>query len=227
MLIPGRPWSLGERLFAGTGVLWTLGTAGYGLWRAYFGYTKYGPAAAALWPRPYLLASALGALLTLAYAFPRWRRARALWRLTPQGISPGPRQPIIPWKEVQGLVTDFAPHHQRLHLLTAKGRWQITPVPQAIRQALSYLQVQLYPHLAARWRQTWEQGQAIPLGRWLAWPNGMQIGRRHIPWQEMQRLHLAQGHLVIELAHRSFRQPVHRVPNAALFIRWLYQEGHP
>ncbi len=224
--LPGRPWSLTERLLTAAGVVIGLGALGYGLWRGYVGYTKHGLVPACLWPRPYLIIGALALLFTLGYAFSCWRRAHTLWRLAPQGISPASNRPFLPWDEVLGLLVDFTPHRQYLTLITTQGRWRIAPHPSALRHVLPYLEAQLYPRLSARWRTLWAQGKSIPLGRWQAWPDGIQVGHRRIPWRAMQRLYIDQGLLVIELAQRAWRQPVRHVPNASLFVRWLHQEGH-
>ena len=225
-LLPGRPWNRTEWGCFLLGAATTLGLLVTGLWRGYVGYTRHGLVAARLWPRPYFAFAGLSFLATLIFALPRWQRSRALWRLGPRGVAFGERAPFLPWEQIQGLLVDFTPRRQRLILLTTQGSRRIEPDPNALAQALPYLEAQLYPRLSARWRATWKGGQPIPLGSWQAWPGGMQIGRQRIPWTKIQRLGIAQGSLVIELPQRTWRQPVKHVPNAALFIRWLHQEGH-
>ncbi len=220
----GQPLTPTERGLTLTGAGLGVGLGLYGLWRAYWGYTHHGPTAALYWPRPYLLLSVVLLGATLAYFFPRWKRARQRWVLSAQGVHL-PRRKVA-WDEIEGLVTDFTPRRRRLVLLTTQGTLRIEPDPEVVPSALAYLEARLYPSLAVRWRNAWRQGRAIPCGPWQISPTGIRVGRRWVPWAAVRQIGLRQGRLVIELKHRTLALPVRRAPNAALLVRWLHQEGH-
>ncbi len=225
-LLSGKPLTLTERLTALAGAGGSLAAQGYGLWLAYLGYTHHGPVAAQYWPRPYLVLGLLLALLTLLYLVPRWRRQRRQWVLTSQGVAFTPKGPRIPWEQIQGMIVALTPSHGQITLLTAARRWRLDAHPEALRQALPYLEARLYPLWAARWRARWQQGQGIALGPWQVTPAGIQTQGQFLPWSAIRRLGIRQGRLVIELEQRAVTIPVARVPNAVLFVRWLHQEGH-
>ena len=150
------------------------------------------------------------------------RHRRRRWTLGPQGVLIAPRGVTVPWDEVTGVV--YGPG-QRLRLLTTRGTFTLRPHPDRWDAAVRHLEAHLYPVLAARWKAAWDAGQPIPWGPLAVHPLGLRWGRRWLPWARVRRLTIAQGRLVIEWDNGARGLPLRRVPNGALMLRWLHQEG--
>ena len=95
---------------------------GYGLWRTLYGYSSFGPAAAAQWGKTWFLIAAILTVFVLLYAFRRLKRAHTWVKIFAWGLKihyPLGSVKKLPWDEIQG-ITSFSINKTLLGLVNRK-----------------------------------------------------------------------------------------------------------
>lgn len=230
--INGRDWLT---LFL-PGILAVLAPAGYGLWKAYQAYTRYGPAAADQWSRPWY-GLALAALLCfgLALVF-RLRQARRRVSIHKQGLQVGhSRQQFLPWRSLKGVSTSITrltflglPLGMRYSavLYPSTGRpVRLTQSIQGLPELISRIKASLYPRLLPHLRVEFDSGSWLNFGPVSIHTTALRLRSRQFPWTAVRRLTVNAGDLVIEFEGKHpERLPASQVPNLELLLQ-LVQEA--
>lgn len=195
---------------------------GYGLYRAYWGYTHHGPATL-VWARPYLIGALLPTALAAGCALLQRRRRHVQVLLTPEGILWLPNGPRLRWEAIHAVRADFRPGRATLHLDTTHGHLTLSTPLAPLEAALAYIERALYARLRPTLQQAWRRGEAIPFGPLAIQQQGLTYRDSTVPWERVRSLEVRQGHLVIELGQRTWRIPVHHIPNLGILLRWLHE----
>lgn len=219
-----------------------------GLVRWYFAYAHFGPSAVWRWSLPFVaLAAAL--LLTGLYGLSTlWGIGRLTIRAHRGGltVNRGRRRWTIPWTQVSRIHTSSVRY--RLPGLARRSRAELTlfvdapaaspsargPGPSTIRltHALADLdkltecvKQQVYPALLAQYVHAFNQGKPLSFGSLILTRDGLQNGRHTLRWQDLGRITLRQGVLVLDPAAPGrgprIRLPAHRLPNVELCLELI------
>ena len=210
----------------------------YGLQRAQYARANYGPAAAQTWSRPWYLLSTAALIPLLLFALRRLRRSHRLVMLYKNGLSiqgMGWRNRKFTWGEISGisnLVTQdrFLGIPLRKRVLATLHPTNGKPVKLDHRlphldELCARIKAKIYPRLIPEMRSSIQSGSTLFYG-----PIDMNIERINIrgkktPWDQISKIHVHQGRLMIEFENRRIRKiPIREIPNIEIFIQ-LIQEG--
>ncbi len=89
-------------------IIVVLTPLGYGLWRTLYGYSSFGPAAAAAWGKTWFYISGILIILLLLYTYRRLRRAHTWINFYSWGLElhfPPGRKRILKWDEIVGITS--------------------------------------------------------------------------------------------------------------------------
>lgn len=211
---------------------------GYGLWRTYYGYTNFGPAAAAAWGKTWFYLAALLLIGLLLYTLRRLIRAHRWVKVYPQGLKvarPGRQELVIPWKEIHGLNTSTTrqsfllwksrPKHSLTLDTTQHGRVHLDHRIQQIEDLIEIVKEQVYPLLFPELKSRFHQGQSIAFGRIQLSRQGLMIDQSELPWSYIKGLTARDGQLIVKLSSQKDRRiPVQDIQNIDLFIRLIKEE---
>jgi hypothetical protein len=220
------------------GLLLCTGLLGYGTWRWYYGYTRFGTIAAATWSRPYFLVGALVAALFALWLIQRRSQARRFVELHENGV----RIFIHPrkdhrwqWKEIRGL-TSGSVESVFFGLPLSKKNW-LTIYPKTGKpitlddriQDLSRLTSQLkplyYSILMPAIRSRFYADRWISFGPLAVNRQALRVKNKLYPWKLVEDISLQAGTLIIRInGVRAIRFPIRKIPNLELMIS-IIQEG--
>lgn len=216
-----------------------LAPLAYGLWRAAYAYTRFGPAAADAWARPWYLASTLALLPVLGLASYRLHLSRRFvaahenglrLRLSPFGGG------AIPWEQVEGVAAGAVEERllgRRLStrprlVLYLRGNRRIRlsglrNLPALTRQIKSCLYPRLRPALFEQVQSGgWARFGPLAVHRRALWAQGRQIA-----WERLAGLQARSGFLVVELENGlRLREAIERIPNLELLLEVIEREAN-
>jgi hypothetical protein len=210
----------------------------YGLQRAQYARTNYGPAAVQNWSRPWFLLSTAALIPLLLFALRRLRRSHRIVRLYKNGISiqgMGWRNRNLFWADISG-ISNLETQTRFLGIpLGNKCLATLHPtIGKPVRldhrfphldELCARIKAKIYPRLIPEMRSSLLSGSTLFFG-----PIDMNIERiniqgRHTPWVQISGIQVSQGRLMIEFEDQRIRKiPVKKIPNIEIFIQ-LIQEG--
>jgi hypothetical protein len=212
----------------------------YGLWRGYYGYTRYGMVAAIGWSRPWLAFGAAAGLLGLIWLLLRWRASRRFVALHEDGIHVhlgGRYNRWLPWEDLEGVtVADTRRHllglttnRQRVVAFYPKsgGQFRLDDRFQQIDRLLHGLKTLYFPRLQPELGRAFRGGRSLRFGPVEISRGRLALQGKDIPWETVQNIRLESGSLLItRTAGRPLRVPAHRIPNLEVLLHIL-REGGP
>jgi hypothetical protein len=205
----------------------------YGLYRAWIAYTRFGPAAAGAWARPWYMLATLALIpLTLLACYRLYQASRFVavyegglrLRLSPFGYR------RLAWSQIAGIAV--AAYEDRFLGLPLWTRSQATlypnqgrpiqlnarlqDLPALTRQVKGILYPRLWPALGA----DLQVGRWVHFGRLAVHRQSLSFSGRQIPWERVTALAVRSGYLVVELeTGRRLRLAVARIPNLELLLQ--------
>jgi hypothetical protein len=205
----------------------------YGLWRAWYAYTTFGPAAASAWARPWYLFATLALIPFSLLAVRRMFIASRYVAVHENGLrlrlSPFRNIPLA-WDELTGIAS--AAYQDHFLGLSLGLRPQITIFPvkgrpirldgrfQNITSLTRRVKSTLYPRLWPAMTAQLQAGRPVRFGRIVVHPKALYLGKRSIPWEQVTRLGVRSGYLVVELeAGDQIRMQVADLPNLELMLQ--------
>lgn len=212
----------------------------YGLWQANYGYTQFGPAAAAAWSRPWYFLASLASLALIVLAWLRVRDALLSVAVHQGGLvlSPAPIRKIkVTWQELEGLITSTTSQiflgfqldrRTRLKLL----RYNHSPVLlddriQKLEELSLEIKRRVYPGITSRLSNALEDGQEFSFGPLTLTPGNMRLQNREITMSQIEAVKIASGFLVVELgAAGRMSVPLARIPNPEVLIDHLQKTAN-
>lgn len=222
------------------GTLFILAVFGYGLWRRYYGYTRFGATAAEIWSRPWLTLSAIGGSALILLLLRQLRREKAFIALHENGIRirvPPADNHSLRWEDIESLISGSVRGHLLGLRLTARDHLIIHPrhgPPLSIDDRFanlsdlsSEIKARFYGYLRPNLSYRLENDHWIPFGPLSLHRKALRVHDQRIPWERVALVTIQDGSLVIELkTGRDLRLPAAKVPNLELFIQ-LVRGGNP
>ena len=232
---PGLGW---RGLFAHIvlGVLVVLIPLAYGFYRYYYGYTQHGSVAANTWSRPWYLLSLLGLLLFGYLVIKRFSKSRRYIALYKNGVSIHTNQSRqISWDQIQGLSfttvqpkflgITLTPYTQVKLYLQDSATIQIDEPIDKISSLLALISKNLYPRLEPRLQEQFTTGEWVEFGPIMIHRNRLRIDDHELAWQEVHRISVISGRLVVESANQpAAKIPILEIPNFELMLQ-IVQAG--
>ena len=219
-------------------VLLVLGPFGYGLWRTLYGYSSFGPAAAASWGRVWFLISGVLVIPLLFYTLRRLRKAHTWVKIHSWGIEyhqPLRRKKHLAWKDIQGITT-YSISRSVLGLLRRTRHYliiysAISPPfhchPELTRQAglTKVIKQQVYEILKPKLTTAFKEGKTIPFGGVSLSKEQMILPKVTVPWKFLEGISVEKGSFLVKLtAQNSINVPIQKLINLEILIHLIKTE---
>lgn len=207
--------------------------AGYGVWRTIDAFQKYGPAPALAWSQPWYLVATLLILIIVVFVAYRIQRSYHQVKIYESGLrirSSPFSQKAYRWEHLGGIASTQIEEHflgKSLRVVTQAYLYpnigqplrldsQLPDLPRLVLSIKEHLYPQLWPALC----EDFQLGRWVYFGCMAVQKQALRLERKNITWEQVSRVWVDQGHLVINLKDQSrLRCPVLRVPNLELFLR--------
>ena len=212
-----------------------LAPLAYGLWRAYYGYTKFGPAAAESWAQPWFILAAIFLVpLMLLAIFRAYMATRSVSvysyglriRLSPFQNS------MLPWDEIAG-VSSVAVDERFLGLPIRMRHAAVLfpegskPIPlngrlENLSELVLKIKNEIYPRLTNQLMERFAGGEWLQFGKITVHNRGLRLGRKKLTWDQVKAVRVRSGFLVIELTSGGrLRLAVSHIPNVEILLHLL------
>jgi hypothetical protein len=208
-----------------------------GIYRWYFAYRHFGPAAVVRWSGPAIGLSIVSTLLVFIGLACLLHLRGSYANVYSGGILIGRRGKIeeIPWEQISAISTASV----RYGLLwftwgsSLKITFHLKPNgKRTLSQSLANLdqlaisaKKHVYPGLLEQYRHSLQQGDAVQFGSIEITRGELVLGKRRIPWSEIQKVTLARGFLKINTRSsrwkRNIRLSAQRIPNIDLCFQLM------
>ena len=217
------------------GSLMVIAPLAYGLWRAYYGYTQFGPAAAENWARPWFtLAAILLVPLVLLAVYRAYMATRSVSvhthglriRLSPFQNS------LLSWEEIAG-VSSVAVDERFLGLPLRVRHAAVLfpeegkPLPlnsrlENLSELVLKIKNEIYPRLTPLLAKRLEAGDWLQFGKIAIHNRGLRFGRSKLTWNQVKAVRVRSGFLVIEsTSGERLRLAVSHIPNIEILVDLL------
>lgn len=215
-----------------------LTPVGYGLWRTYYGYTNFGPAAARSWGRSWFWLAAGLLILLLLYALRRLMRARYRVELRRNGLwieSPPGKKTALAWDQIWG-VTSYSSRkyfpfkkskfHHHLFLHPTQGK----PIPihkdlQNINALMKTTKKEVYRRIQPKFLRALNDGKEVPFGAVSMTKENLIYQKQVIPWQYIEQISVRHGILHINLTwDHHLKIQVKKLQNIEVLIQFIESE---
>jgi hypothetical protein len=220
------------------GVLAVLAPLLYGLKRAIYASTYYGPVAAENWSWPWIGLATVALIPLLLLAIRRLRQSHRRVTLHKNGLNirwTGSQDHNLSWDQIQGLacittVPTFlgstSKPRLRLTLYPISGKLiHIDDRLNGLPDLAERIKAKIYPRLLPQMRTAFHKGETLHFGPVRIHQQAINIRGREIPWEKVSRVNVNAGKLVVESQTKSpIRMSVEKIPNIELLIQVL-QEG--
>ncbi len=233
---PFRGWTAILLLLGGIGI--SLGSLLYGVWRGLYGYTQYGSVPANTWGRSWIALGAILALVILLIARRKLQIARRRVVIYQNGIrlSLSPRQDkAIYWRHIGGFTVETT--QDRLLKRVLKTRQRISIYPNAgkpfklddriqdLPALIEHIETKLFPFLLSELRDSFQAGRWLHFGPLAMNQQTLQIHKRQYAWEQVKKIDIQAGRLVIEFVPRGKTQvPTSKIPNLVIMLQ-IIEEG--
>jgi hypothetical protein len=219
-------------------ILLVLGPLGYGLYRTLYGYSSFGPAAAASWGTTWFMLSGFLVIPLLFYALRRLRRAHTWLKIYSWGVEyhqPLRRKKKLSWNDIQGITTysvrktvlglvrktkhhlilysaNTAPFHCHPDLTEKPG------LKKVIKQ-------QVYETLKPKLITAFNEGKTIPFGGVSISREQLILPKKNIPWKFLEGISVEKGSFLVKLtAQNSIEVPIRNLINLEILIHLIKTE---
>jgi hypothetical protein len=209
-----------------------LASSGFAIYRWNFAYTRFGPAVIGRWTRPYLTAAIILVAFAALQGFLRRRERRHQVSTHVRGLllRDGKRVLFIPWGSIDGLRIAAVRYglpgwiwgdQSQLTLDTNDGdHHRLTGALTDLHALIRDIKTQVFPRLLQEYRRDFEHRKPLKFGPISLLPDGLQIRRHTIPWENVRGAVIAGGRFEVSriTARGEARKslPVRIVPNADL-----------
>jgi hypothetical protein len=206
----------------------------YGFTRYQIGYTKFGPAAATLWSRPWYLLSVIFLIVCGLLLFRRLRLIHRYVAVHQKGLNLALDQAIMyRWEQLAGIsisIEQFQflnlPFHPRYHAVLYPNIGKPIALYDTLQdypELLTQIKAKLYPRLLPGLKASFEAGQWAYFGPVAINRETFKFKQHPHPWSEIKRLTVERGVLVVELKNRGhLRLPVSQIPNLEILLQLIH-----
>jgi hypothetical protein len=215
-----------------------LTPVGYGLWRTYYGYTHFGPAAASVWGRTWFLLGGVCVILLLFYSLRRLKKAHTWIEVYPWGLYlhyPPGRKRVLQWDDIHGItsysikkrflrVINHTKHYLYLHsqkyspLLCHPNLNDREGLKKTIKQ-------QVFDRIRPKLHKAISAGQIIPFGNASISKKVLYLKDQEIPWEYVEEISVEKGIFIIKLSpQKKIELPIRKIQNLEILIHLIKTE---
>ncbi len=220
------------------GLLLCCSLLGYGAWRWYYGYTRFGVVAASAWSRTYLLLGALAAALLAIWLILRRAEAHRAVAVYEHGVgitTSRHKERFWRWKEIIGLASGSVESRFFGLPITRQNWLKIYPregkpisLDDSIRDLASLspkLKSVYYSNRMSALRSAFYADRWVPFGPLAVHRQALRVKNKLYPWKLVQDIQVRAGSLVIKMdSLQPIRISTRKIPNLELMIS-IIQEG--
>jgi hypothetical protein len=210
----------------------------FGLYRTLYGYSSFGPAAAAAWGQNWFLVGAVLVLFLLFYTLRRLRKTHTWIDIYQWGLFfnfPAGRKKIIPWEDIAGITSYSVTKsflgisgktRQYLHLFTRNNKkTSCHPDLQDWNGLKKTIKKQVYQRLRPHLLQLFQAGEVIPFGAILISKDKLYLSNQEIPWDYIKDIKVDKGVFVINLTEqKKIEIPIKNIINLEILINMIKTE---
>ncbi len=211
---------------------------GYGIWRTLYGYSSFGPAAAAKWGEIWFLIAAALTLIVLIYALHRLQRAHTWIHIYEWGLKLhkpiGPTRDL-PWDEIQG-ITSYSVNKNFLGILNRKKdhttlysrRYRPLRIHPKLRDRSGLIKIikkQTYNKLQPKLHQAFTSGKTIPFGGVSISKTKLILPKVEVPWDYVEGIKVHQGVFRVSLTENNALDiPIRNIINLEILLQLIKSE---
>lgn len=225
-------------LFFLPAALATLAPWLYGTWRIQYAQARFGPAAAQQWGWNWYTLSAIALISLLGLALCRLQRAHRKVDVYQNGLyiqgTLGEKH-IFLWRQVTGIASATIQYHflgfrlQTRHQLTIfSPEGKAVTIDSRIKNAnelSARIKAKIYPKLLVQARLQLRDGNEVPFGPLALMVSGIKIRGRFTAWEQVSRIHIQQGFLMVEFENsKTQKVAVREIPNIEIFLQLISEE---
>jgi hypothetical protein len=218
--------------------LFVLTPVGIGFWRTLYGYSNYGPAAAAAWGRNWYILSGLLTIILLLYTYNRLIRAHTWIEVYPWGLYlhyPPGRKRLLKWEDITG-ITSFTISKRFLRVIRRTKSYLIlhsmrySPLschPDLKRREglKKTIKKQVYKRLKPKLDKEFKSGKMIPFGYVSITKGALHLKKQEIPWEYVEGITVDKGMINLNLTTQNrIELPIRQIQNLEILIHLIKTE---
>jgi hypothetical protein len=210
----------------------------YGFWRTLYGYSNFGPAAAAVWGRNWFLIGGVLVIFLLFYTFNRLKKAHTWVQVYRWGLVfhfPPNRKRQIEWDDIYGL-TSYSINKSFLgignktshHLILHTRRYPPISCHPAIRDLEGLkktIKKQVYGRIRPKLMAAFKEGEILTFGEVSLSKKALFPPKQEIPWEYIEEITVQKGIFIVRLtAQKQLEIPIRRLTNLEILIHLIKTE---
>ncbi len=211
---------------------------GYGLWRTLYGYSSFGPAAAAAWGTTWFYIAAVLVILLLLYTYRRLRRAHTWINVYSRGLEfhfPPGRKQRLKWDEIVGITT-YSINRSLLRLGKRKKHYTILyseryrpllchPGIKDLEGLKKIIKKHTYKHLQPKLAQAFVKGKTLPFGEVSISKEKLILPKSEVPWDYIEGISVEKGLFTVNLTAKNVIEiPIRKIVNLEILIHLIKTE---
>ncbi len=219
-------------------ILLVLAPLGYGLWRTLYGYSSFGPAAAAAWGTTWFYIAGVLVILLLLYTFRRLKRAHTWIDVYHWGLDfhfPPGRKRQLKWEEIMGITT-YSINRSLFRLPKRKKQYTILysknyrplqchPGFKDQEGLKKIIKKHTYKHLQPKLSQAFIKGKTLPFGAVSISKEKLILPKTEVPWDYIEGISVENGIFIINLtAKNAIEIPIRKIVNLEILIHLIKTE---
>jgi hypothetical protein len=218
--------------------LFVLTPIGIGIWRTLYGYSSFGPAAAASWGRNWFLLGGILTIFLLLYTLRRLTRAHTWVEIYSWGIYlhyPPGRKRMLKWEDITG-ITSYSITKRFLRVIRRTKHFftihsmRYSPLPchpdLKKREGLKRtIKKQVYKRLKPKLENEFKSGNIIPFGEISISKGAVHLKKQDIPWEFMEGITVDKGIFNLNLTtQKRIELPIRKIQNLEILIHLIKTE---
>lgn len=219
-------------------ILIVLVPLGYGLWRTLYGYSSFGPAAAAAWGKTWFYISGILVIILLLYTYRRLKRAHTWIQVYSWGLKfhfPAGRKRILKWNEIVG-ITSYSinksflrsARRKKQYLILYSERYRPIQVHPGIRDQEGLKKIikkQTYKLLQPLLAQAFLNGKILPFGDVSISKKRIILPKVEVPWDYIEGISVEKGEFIINLTEKkTIEIPIRKIINLEILLHLIKTE---
>jgi hypothetical protein len=211
---------------------------GYGFWRTLYGYSSFGPAAAAVWGKVWFYIAGILVILLLLYTYRRLTRAHTWIQIYSWGLIfhfPPGRKRFLKWEEIVGLSSYSInksllnpAKRKKQYLILYSDRYRPLHVHPGIKDhegIKKIIKKHVYKYLQPRLLQAFLKGKTIPFGDVTVSKEKLILPKVEVPWDYIEGISVEKGNFIVNLtAKNTLEIPIRRIINLEILIHLIKTE---
>jgi hypothetical protein len=210
----------------------------YGFWRTLYGFSSFGPAAAASWGRTWFLIGGVLVLFLLFYSLNRLKKAHTWIEMYRWGLFfhfPLGRKKILNWEDIFGLTSysvtkSFFGLGKKTdqNLILHSRRFKpilCNPRLERIEGLKKNIKKQVYARVQPAFVQAFSTGEIIPFGEVSLSKRSLFLPKQEIPWEFLKGISVQKGIFIIKLTDQNqLEVPIRKIQNLEILVHLLKTE---